>query len=95
LTVSEPAIDLGVAAAVLSSFRNKPIRRDIALIGEVGLGGEIRPVNNMVTRFKELARMGFKQCVVTKPRAKADWAGNNGIELVFCEQIADLQEHLF
>jgi DNA repair protein RadA/Sms len=95
LVVSEPAIDLGIAAAVMSSFRNKPLRSDLAFIGEIGLGGEIRPVNSMIPRFKELARMGFKECVVTKPRGKIDWNGDYGIKLVHCESVSLLQDLLF
>jgi len=96
LTVSEPAIDLGIAAAILSSFRNIPIRPDLALIGELGLGGEIRPVNNMAARIRELSRMGFKECVVTKPVGKTDWlTTDDSITLIQCSRIADMQDVLF
>jgi len=96
LTVSEPAIDLGIAAAIISSFRNRPLRRDLAFIGELGLGGEIRPVNNMSQRLKELYRMGFHECVVTKPVKKADWATEDyGIKLLQCGKIGEVQEHIF
>ena len=96
LTISEPAIDLGIAAAVISSFRNRPLRRDLAFIGELGLGGEIRPVNNMGQRLKELYRMGFKECVVTKPVKKADWATEDyGLKLIQCGRIGEVQEGIF
>lgn len=96
LTVAEPSIDLGIAAAVLSSFRNKPLRRDLACIGELGLGGEIRPVNNMGGRLKELARLGFKECIVTGAAKSADWIKNiKGLTLVPCRKIGELQEHIF
>jgi len=96
LTISEPAIDLGIAAALISSFRNRPLRRDLAFIGELGLGGEIRPVNNMGQRLKELYRMGFKECVVTKPVKKADWATEDyGLKLIQCGRIGEVQEGIF
>jgi DNA repair protein RadA/Sms len=96
LTISEPAIDLGIAAAILSSFRNRPLRRDIAFIGELGLGGEIRPVNNMALRFKELSRMGFRECVTAKPSKKSDWAGEeSGLKLIECGKIGEVQEFIF
>ena len=96
LTVAEPSIDLGIAAAILSSFRNKPLKRDLACIGEIGLGGEIRPVNNMSGRLKELARMGFKECVVTGAVKNADWNKPNiGITLLPCRKIGELQEAIF
>jgi DNA repair protein RadA/Sms len=77
LTIQEPAADMGIAAAVVSSFYNKPLKNGVALIGEVGLGGEVRPVNNMRARLKELASIGFTRCVVPKPEKNADWADEN------------------
>jgi DNA repair protein RadA/Sms len=93
LNVAEPSIDLGIAAAILSSFRGTPLKRDLACIGEVGLGGEVRPVNNMSGRLKELARMGFKECVVTGSVKNADWSRNaDGLTLLPCRRIGSLQE---
>jgi Predicted ATP-dependent serine protease len=96
LTVAEPAIDLGIAAAIISSFRNRPLRKDLAFIGELGLGGEIRPVNNMGLRLKELSRMGFHECVVTKPHKQTDWATDaSGINLITCGKIGEVQGLVF
>ncbi len=96
LTVSEPAIDLGIAAAVVSSFRNRALRKDLAFIGELGLGGEIRPVNNMALRFKELSRMGFRECVTARPVKKTDWVGvESGLKLIECSRIGEVQEFIF
>jgi DNA repair protein RadA/Sms len=96
LTVSEPAIDLGIAAAIISSFRNRPLRKDLAFIGELGLGGEIRPVNNMGLRLKELSRMGFHECVVTRPHKQTDWAVDAaGINLITCSRIGEVQGLVF
>jgi DNA repair protein RadA/Sms len=96
LTVAEPAIDCGIAAAILSSFRNRPLRRDIACLGELGLGGEIRPVNNMAGRLRELARMGFRECIVSGSANGADLTkGHKGLTLIKCKKIGDLVEVLF
>jgi DNA repair protein RadA/Sms len=96
LTVAEPSIDLGIAAAILSSFRSKPLKQELACLGEVGLGGEIRPVNNMGGRLKELSRMGFRECVVTGSVKNPDWAKNtNGLTLITCRKIGELQEVIF
>jgi len=96
LAISEPAIDLAVAAAILSSFRNRPLRRDLAFIGELGLGGEIRPVNNMALRFKELSRMGFKECVTARPAKKTEWDGEaEGLRLIECGKIGEVQQFIF
>ncbi len=96
LTVAEPAVDLGIAAALLSSFRNVPVRKGVAFVGEIGLGGEIRPVNSMLTRLKELAGLGFKQCVVPVPAKRSDWSDKSrGIELLTCRGVNDLAEKIF
>lgn len=62
--VNEPAADLAVACAIHSSFRDVPIASDMALIGEVGLSGELRTVSQLETRIREAARLGFKRCLV-------------------------------
>jgi DNA repair protein RadA/Sms len=96
LTVAEPAVDLGVAASIISSFVNKPLRRDMGIVGELGLGGEIRPVNNMPLRIRELSHLGFSRCIVPRPPKKADWTdAKSGIELVQCGKIGDVKEHIF
>ena len=64
LKLDEPACDLGVVGAIASSFRNKPIDMSTVLIGEVGLTGEVRAINQIEKRVIEAARMGFKSCVV-------------------------------
>jgi DNA repair protein RadA/Sms len=96
LTISEPSVDLGIVASILSSFRNRPLRKNTAFTGELGLGGEIRPVGNMAARLKELSRLGFKECAVPKPFKDADWFTDDyGMKLVVCEKIADVQNLFF
>lgn len=68
LQVREPAIDLGVALAISSAFKNKPIDGQIAVFGEVGLGGEIRGVKIKEKRIKEANKMGFQKIIC--PRDK-------------------------
>jgi len=63
-TLEEPAIDLGVAAAIASSYREKHIPPDMVLIGEVGLSGELRAVGRLALRVREAAKLGFKRCIV-------------------------------
>jgi DNA repair protein RadA/Sms len=64
LKIDEPACDLGVVAAIASSFRNRPIDISTVLIGEVGLTGEVRAINQIDKRVIEAARIGFKSCIV-------------------------------
>jgi DNA repair protein RadA/Sms len=63
LTMREPAADLGIALAILSSFKNKPIKSGTACFGEVGLLGELRPVSQMAKRTREASRLGFTHLI--------------------------------
>jgi len=72
LTVSEPAADLAIAAAIASSMRNTPLQAEAVLIGEVGLSGELRMVGQMPTRLKEAASLGFKIAIVPKRMRKSE-----------------------
>jgi DNA repair protein RadA/Sms len=66
LKVGEPAVDLAVAAAIMSSMDNTPVRADAVLIGEIGLSGEIRMVSQMPARLREAAKIGFKSAIVPR-----------------------------
>ena len=79
LKIEEPAADLGVVMSVISSIRNKPIAQDTVIVGEVGLGGEIRSVAQINNRIKEAARIGFRRMVM--PNQKVD-EKKPGIELL-------------
>ncbi|HMB89883.1 MAG TPA: DNA repair protein RadA [Rhodothermales bacterium] len=68
--LEEPAVDLGVIVAVASSFRDIPTDTSTVLIGEVGLGGEIRTVSQIEPRLKEAARLGFEQALVPQNNLK-------------------------
>jgi DNA repair protein RadA/Sms len=80
LRIDEPAADLAVAAAITSSMRDHPIRADMALIGEVGLSGELRMVGQINTRLREAASLGFQQAIVPRRlQRKERWP--QGIEV--------------
>ena len=66
LNLSEPAADLPVILAIASSYRDRPIHNALTAIGEVGLTGEIRSVSHMNQRIAEIARLGFKYCIIPK-----------------------------
>ena len=68
--IDEPAVDLGVAMAVASSFRDRPISGKTVAIGEVGLGGEIRRVGHLGQRLTEAEKLGFETCVLSKDNLK-------------------------
>jgi DNA repair protein RadA/Sms len=66
LEVEEPAADLGVAAAVVASYRDLTLPPGTVLVGELGLGGQLRPVGQLEARLQEAARLGFRRAVVPK-----------------------------
>lgn len=70
LRIDEPAADLGILLALVSSFRRKPVNCDLVIMGEVGLGGEIRGATQVEIRIKEAANLGFSQCLL--PQSNLD-----------------------
>ena len=90
--VSEPAADLGVAAAVASSFRNRPLPAGTVVFGEVGLAGEVRGVGQLGLRLREAAHMGFTRCIVPE-RTRGD-ASAEGLEVVGVRTLDQALQHL-
>lgn len=66
IRMMEPAIDLGIVMAVVSSFRNKPINEKTVVFGEIGLSGEVRSVSMAEQRVAEAAKLGFTECILPK-----------------------------
>ena len=83
LEVEEPAADLGVAAAVVASYRDLTLPPGTVLIGELGLGGQLRPVAQLEQRLQEAARLGFRRAVVPKGSGLGRLAA--GLELQLLE----------
>ncbi len=81
IKISEPAIDLGIVLAVVSSFRNKPLDPGLVAFGEVGLSGEVRSVSMARQRAAEAAKLGFKICIVPATCA-VDCSKTEGIEVI-------------
>jgi DNA repair protein RadA/Sms len=95
LTLSEPAVDLGVIIALASSHADRPVRSGTVVFGEVGLTGELRPVRMTAARLGEAERLGFSRAVIaaqrTDPRA-ADahgFAAAHGLALLEAESVAE------
>jgi DNA repair protein RadA/Sms len=82
LKVTEPAADLGLLLAVVSSFSNKVFDHDTAVIGEVGLSGEVRGVPRIEARVKEALQMGFSRCIIPAKNAKAIEGLRSSITLI-------------
>jgi DNA repair protein RadA/Sms len=68
--VDEPAVDLGTAVAIVSSLRDVPVDPAAVAVGEVGLGGEIRTINQIEKRITESKKLGFKRIVVPRRNMK-------------------------
>jgi DNA repair protein RadA/Sms len=66
LRIEEPAVDLAVAVAIASSTEDRPVAADLALIGEVGLSGELRSVGQLEARLNEAVKLGFKRCIIPR-----------------------------
>ncbi|MCK6601917.1 MAG: DNA repair protein RadA [Bacteroidetes bacterium] len=89
LKIDDPAADLGVCTAILASFREWSVARDVVFIGEIGLGGEIRSVSAIDQRLSECAKLGFKRIVAPKSSLKeADLPA--GIEVIAVTHIQDV-----
>lgn len=89
VTLDEPAVDVGVALAAASSFRDIPADTGSALIGEVGLGGEIRTVSQIEPRLKEAAKLGFERAVI--PENNLDRvAGEHDLEVTGAADLRDV-----
>ena len=94
LRIDEPAVDLGVAMAMASSFRSRQMSRDTVVIGEVGLGGEVRAVGQIERRMTEARKLGFTRCIA----AKADLSGAripDGLSLIGVQDVDAAQDVVF
>ncbi len=88
LYLGEPAADLATVLAIASSLRDRPISYDTAAIGEVGLTGEIRSVNSINQRLAEVARLGFKYCVIPA-HIRGEIKKPDGLELISVRNIRE------
>ncbi len=79
--IDEPAVDLGIAMAIVSSFKDVPTDSSTVVVGEVGLAGEIRTINYIDKRIQEAAKLGFKRIVIPSNNMKG-LKSNNGIEII-------------
>jgi DNA repair protein RadA/Sms len=96
MTIDEPAVDLGVVMAVVSSLKNRPLPKDMAFFGEVGLSGEIRSVGQPLARIKEARSLGFGTVVL--PAGNMAALGGAGLDDIRClgvRTVREALEHVF
>ncbi|HEU5011688.1 MAG TPA: DNA repair protein RadA [Roseiflexaceae bacterium] len=89
LRIAEPAVDLAVAVAIASSFRNQRVKTDMALVGEVGLSGELRSVSQLDRRLSEAAKLGFGRSLVPTGGAPARIDGLSTTEVRSIVEVID------
>ena len=93
LRLDEPAIDMGIVAAIASSFKNRAINREFFTFGEVGLSGELRAISQAGVRIREAAKLGFKKGVV--PVNNANTVDNHKIDMIGVKSVEEAIEILF
>jgi DNA repair protein RadA/Sms len=94
LKVDEPAVDLSIVSAMISSFLDRPVGNNLVIFGEVGLAGEVRGVSQAELRIKEAKKLGFSRCILPKSNLE----GCNpmrGMDLVGIDSVKSLIEVLF
>jgi len=92
--IGEPAVDMGIVAAIASSFLDRSIPEDTLVLGEVGLAGEVRGIGQLETRIIEAKKMGFTRCLIPQSNSKR-LADLSGIEITGIRNISEGIESLF
>lgn len=93
IKVNDPAIDLAVICAILSSSFDKPINKKICFAGEVGLSGEIRPVNRIDQRIREADKQGFQKILISNTNLGSDFKSK--IEIIRVKKVENALKYLF
>ena len=94
LKLDEPAADLAVAAALVSSLVDRPVDEKALVFGEIGLAGEIRSVMNAEERIREAKRLGFHKCIIPKQNAVKLTQSIEGVEIIGVSNIKEALSHL-
>ncbi|MCB0733502.1 MAG: DNA repair protein RadA [Flavobacteriales bacterium] len=93
LRLDDPGSDLGIAAAILSSYENIPLSRSAAFVGEIGLSGEVRAVSRIEQRISEAEKLGLEEVILSKRNLKNPI--QTSVKLIGVNNIMDVAEYLF
>ena len=93
IKINEPALDLGIVLAAASSFKNISIKENIAVIGEVGLTGEVRRVNMIEKRLKEAEKLGYKYCIIPESNKRV-LKDNFKLDIIGVKNIKDAMKYV-
>jgi len=91
--VSEPALDLAVCLAIISSFKNKPLADKLAVCGEIGLSGEIRTIQKGQDRIREAVKLGFDKIII--PKANAPKEAIKGVDIIVATSLSNVVANCF
>jgi len=92
--IDEPGVDLGIVSAIASSFLDQPVMEGTAVVGEVGLTGEVRAVGQIETRAGEMKKMGFTRCLLPRNNLER-MATVKGLDLIGVKSLSEAMEALF
>jgi DNA repair protein RadA/Sms len=92
--VEEPAVDLGAVVAIISSFKDVPAKKDTVVIGEVGLGGEVRGVSQIEKRIQEIDKLGFKRVIIPENNLK-NLSGKFKLEVKGVSKVSETSKLIF
>ena len=91
--ITEPGADLAILLAIVSSLKNRPLIEKMVVIGEIGLAGEVRPVQRGQERLKEAAKLGFTRAII--PLANKPKQAISGIEITAVGRISEAVAHMY
>ena len=94
LKVTDPAVDLAIISALISSLDDVVIKRSMCFAGEVGLSGEIRAINYIDRRVQEAQRLGFKKIIIPKPNLTKMVSETQDIEIIAVSRVDELYDIL-
>jgi DNA repair protein RadA/Sms len=93
MRLNEPALDLAIVAAVISSYRNIPVPPEVLVFGEVGLTGEVRSVSQVENRIREAKKLGFKTCCMPASQIR-QYKDTGELELISIANVRDLYRYI-
>lgn len=88
MTLNDPAVDLAMAAALVSSLRDSPLEKDMVIMGEIGLTGEVRSISSIEQRLSEIQKLGFTRVLLPKGNVAKLSRGFEGVQLIPADRIA-------
>lgn len=88
MTLNDPAVDLAMAAALVSSLRDNPLEKDMVIMGEIGLTGEVRSISSIEQRLSEIHKLGFTKVLLPKGNVSKLSRSFDALQLIPADRIA-------